>query len=364
MHQREVAGEALVLQVGVVRHHLVGLELALVHDGAARERVHVEVVHDVRHARAARLLDAHDRQAPEHVQARLQVHLRVQNPRRDEELRHLRLGGQRRLAEVGGGGVRGHVAPAQDVHLHLRARRLDGGHARGAALGVALGQVEHAEAVLAERGQSDLGRGGDEKVVRDGRQDAGAVAGVLLAPARASVRHAHEHLQRLHDVTARGRLVQLAHEPDAARVAVAGGIEKTLRFSRDRFCDFTDGREGFRRKSFPIDRKRRRFGSFGLFRTRETTRVPRGGGERGGSVGRARSAGSGTRFFARDVRGGGGKPGRRARARVCGARAVAPSRALAIGDVIDCYTKKMEWSGDLRGFGDAPAPPARRCAWR
>ena len=263
------------------------------------------------------------------------------------------------------GGVRGHVAPAQDVRLHLRARRLDGGHARGAALGVAFEQVEHAEAVspaAAEPARAPRRR----KVVRDRRQDAGAVAGVLLAPARTSVRHAHEHLQRLHDVTARGRLVQLAHEPDAARVVVAGGIEKTLRFSRDRFCEFTDGWEGFRRKRFPIDRKRkrRRFGSFGLFRTRETTRVPRGGGERGGSVGRARSAGSGTRFFARDVRGGGGKPGRRARARVCGARAVAPSRALAIGDVIDCYTKKMEWSGDLRGFGDAPAPPARRCAWR
>ena len=38
-----------------------------------------------------------------------------------------------------------------------------------------------------------------------------------------------------------------------------------------------------------------------------------------------------------------------ARARVCGARAVAPSRALAIGDVIDCYTKKMAWSAICAG---------------
>ena len=34
---------------------------------------------------------------------------------------------------------------------------------------------------------------------------------------------------------------------------------------------------------------------------------------------------------------------------MCGARAVAPSRALAIGDVIDCYTKKMAWSAICAG---------------
>ena len=55
------------------------------------------------------------------------------------------------------------------------------------------------------------------------------------------------------------------------------------------------------------------------------------------------------RAGARELLGGGGKPGRLARARVCGARAVAPSRALAIGDVIDCYTKKMAWSAICAG---------------
>jgi hypothetical protein len=86
------------------------------------------------------------------------------------------------------------------------------------------------------------------------------------------VRHAHEHLQRLHDVTARGRLVQLAHEPDAARVAVAGGIEKTLRFFLTRSFD-------------AISRERWVFATVREFRVvsnegNDISRVPRGGGER------------------------------------------------------------------------------------
>jgi len=65
--------------------------------------------------------------------------------------------------------------------------------------------------------------------VRDATEDARAVSRVLLAPACAAVRHAHEHLQRLRDVQARGRFVQLPHEAHAAGVAIVLGIEEALR---------------------------------------------------------------------------------------------------------------------------------------
>ena len=47
------------------------------------------------------------------------------------------------------------------------------------------------------------------------------------------MRHARQHLERLRDVLASLDLGKLAHETNAARVAVVGGVEKTLRFGKD-----------------------------------------------------------------------------------------------------------------------------------
>ena len=71
--------------------------------------------------------------------------------------------------------------------------------------------------------------------MRDAGENARAVAGVLLAPARAAVGHAHEHLERLDHVLARGGFVELADEADAARVAVVRGVKQTLRGWREGF---------------------------------------------------------------------------------------------------------------------------------
>jgi hypothetical protein len=86
------------------------------------------------------------------------------------------------------------------------------------------------------------------------------------------VRHAHEHLQRLHDVRARGHLAQLAHEPDAARVAVVGGIEKTLRFF-------------FSERTFSRSIESETVREFPVVSNEGNAKVPRGDGERGRVVG-------------------------------------------------------------------------------
>ena len=66
----------------------------------------------------------------------------------------------------------------------------------------------------------------------DGGEDAGAVAGVLLAAARAAVGHADEHFERLRDVLAGRRLGEFPDEADAARVAIISRVEEALRLSR------------------------------------------------------------------------------------------------------------------------------------
>ena len=103
--------------------------------------------------------------------------------------------------------------------------------ARSTRVRVLLGEVKHADAVLARGGEVELGGDGAEEIVGDGAEDAGAVAGVLLAAARAAMGHADEHLERLGDILAGGGLVELAHESHAAGVAVVRGVEKALGWS-------------------------------------------------------------------------------------------------------------------------------------
>jgi hypothetical protein len=64
--------------------------------------------------------------------------------------------------------------------------------------------------------------------VGDGGEDARAVAGVLLASARAAVGHADEHFERLRDVLAGWDLGEFPHEAHAARVAIIRRVEEAL----------------------------------------------------------------------------------------------------------------------------------------
>ena len=109
-----------------------------------------------------------------------------------------------------------HVAPAKQ---RLTFFGDDGGKERlerSRCSGVAR-QKDHADAVLAgwrQRRRRDLA----QEPVRHLHHDAGAVAGVDLAAARAAMREVHQHLQRLADDVVRFAAFHVHDEADAAGV--------------------------------------------------------------------------------------------------------------------------------------------------
>ena len=62
-----------------------------------------------------------------------------------------------------------------------------------------------------------------EEAVGDGHQHARAVTRVLLAAARAAVRHADQHVERVHHALAADLAVQVAHEADLRDGRQEGG---------------------------------------------------------------------------------------------------------------------------------------------
>eukprot|EP00982_Pelagococcus_subviridis_P002393 18522-Pelagococcus_subviridis.AAC.8 len=169
VHQRQIGGESLVLKVGIVRHHLVRLELPLVHDSSRRERAAVEVVEVLRELHVAALLHADARESSEDVERGFDVDLFPRGGTRvglHEELRDVRLRGHRAVAQVRAGGVHRDVSPADDVEPQVCARLLHAGDARGFRVGIVLREIEHPEAVLPGRGEIEV-RDVVQEAVRD-----------------------------------------------------------------------------------------------------------------------------------------------------------------------------------------------------
>src|SRR4029078_6214370 len=125
--------------------------------------------------------------------------------------------------------VGGEVAPAEDGHAFFRAQARPDLLAVRAPLGVA-GQEDDPRAVAPGRGQRDpdlvalLG----QEAVRHLHEDAGAVARVLLAAARAAVLEVEQDLHTLLDDRVRLASMRVHDEADAAAVVLVRRIVESL----------------------------------------------------------------------------------------------------------------------------------------
>ncbi len=93
-----------------------------------------------------------------------------------------------------------------------------------------LGRQEHqarAVAALLRQIPAETRRFLAEERIGDLNQDAGAVAGVDLAPARAAVLQVDQHLQRLTDDRVRAPALDISDEPDAAGIVLMSWIVET-----------------------------------------------------------------------------------------------------------------------------------------
>ena len=212
--ERDGRLEGLVLEVRVVGRHLRGREHALVQQRARRERADVELLGRLgRLAHHARPVLAHDHELA------LELVLAERGGPADEHLAHDGLRG-------GGGGpqglvVGGDLAPAQQLQAHLvedaPQHQLHGRVAMPFLL-----EEAHAHRVVAGAGQVDAQRGAlaQQEGVWELHQDAGAIAGVGLRPARTAVVEVHEHLDALLDHAVGGDVVEIGHEADTASVVL------------------------------------------------------------------------------------------------------------------------------------------------
>ena len=164
------------------------------------------------------------------VEPALEAFAREALARRDEELLHVRHGGQRGAAEVRALGVVRQGAPAEAFLALRRDDRLDAFLAR-ASLGRVVRQEDVAGAVAARLGEGSAE--GDlcearEQLVRQRGEDAGPVAGVGLAADAAAMLHAAvDALRVVHDA-APGASLDVAYEADAAALVLEAGIVEPL----------------------------------------------------------------------------------------------------------------------------------------
>ena len=216
VHDGQLGGESLVLQVGVERLELKRRDHALVPEGAGRQR------HDVRAQLGAGALAQ-----PEHaaVEPDAREGGRIAHRgTRDEQLLEHRARVERELAEVLLGGR--HVAPAQQHEVLAFGDLLDARLLGGAALVVAR-QEDHARGVLPHRGQLEVDDRAEEGVGHL-RQDAGTVTRARIRSDRAAVLEVAQRRQgEIDDVVPRFAAQGRDHgEP--ARVLLEGRVVHPL----------------------------------------------------------------------------------------------------------------------------------------
>jgi hypothetical protein len=204
VHQGELGGVARVRQVREERLELPGGQHALVGERAGRQGREVDP------ELALGTLAQPERPAVQ-VDAR-ELAGRVGHDQLAEE-RHRGAGGG--TDQVGG---HLHVAPGEHVELLLGGDGLDRPHG-GGALVLAGGQEGHADRVAADGRQLGVDHVAQERV-RDLREDAGAVAGVLLGADRAAVVQVEQRGEPGVDDVAAGGAAQRRHEGEAAGVVL------------------------------------------------------------------------------------------------------------------------------------------------
>ena len=146
----------------------------------------------------------------------------------DKDLPHHRLGFPRQRADDFV--VDGQVAPAQQQLALLPDDVLEQGDTPPARFGI-LRKKNQARAIFLNAGQldADLAALAREKIVRHLHEDARAVSGLFVAPARAAVREVDEDLQGLVNDIVGFCALQVADEAHAAGVALVARVIKPLR---------------------------------------------------------------------------------------------------------------------------------------
>ena len=223
VHHGEMRLVLGLLEIGEKLEELVRGQHALVDDDLGGERA------EVQRGALGEALGAPQlpgRVLADDVELALEAFSRDAFARRDEELLHVRHGGDGGAAEIRTPGVVRQLAPAEALLALRRDDRLDALLA-GASLGRVAGQEDVAGAVAARLGQRP-GEGGPreagEELVRKRGENAGAVAGVgLVADAAAVVHAAVDPPGVVHDPAARTSL-DVAHEADPAALVLEAGI--------------------------------------------------------------------------------------------------------------------------------------------
>ena len=244
MHQRQRRDHALMAQIRIIICQLFRHEHALVDHRPHREAGNVKPFAAVNPAAVTDLLL---RQFADDIKFALERRFILQ--RRvapNEHLRHVRLGGDRRLAERRI--VRRHIAPAEQ-RLALGGNNFGERGLDPVALQRILRQEQHARAVFAGRRQleAELRRHLDEKFMRRLDEDARAVARVRLAADRAAMIEVHENPQSVRHQLMGFLAFHVDDETDAARVMLELRVIKSLfqRCARRRLTDLIGGRHYF-----------------------------------------------------------------------------------------------------------------------
>ena len=115
---------------------------------------------------------------------------------------------------------------------------------RGAARFFGAGQEKHADGVRPGRRQFDAAGGeiGAEKIVGDGEQKPGTVAGFGVGADRAAMNEIFENLDGVFDDFVRGRAAHVGDESDAARVMLEFAPVQPARFHKKRARQNAGGR--------------------------------------------------------------------------------------------------------------------------
>ena len=217
MHERKGGLDRRVVQVGEEAAHLGRHEHALVDDGAARHRAHVEDLVRERRVRVSRALDG----AAAHIELALEIlacgNVFRTTQKRLQDGRHARLRGTAQVVRINR-----HLAPEHQGHAALRAAFLEDALRVANARWIIVREEEHGNAVVAFPWQklAFLLRFLAEEAVRNLEEHARTVAGVALKARASAVFQVDQHRQCVVQHGMAALALQVRQCADAARVVL------------------------------------------------------------------------------------------------------------------------------------------------
>ena len=224
---REVGFVVGLIKIGEELEELMRRQHALVDDHLRRQGAEIE-----EGALGEPLVAAQGpaRVLADDVEPALEAVTRVALARCDEDLLHVRHAGDGGGAEIGAPGVMRQLPPAEALLSLFRDDCLDAFLAH-APLGRVARQEHVAGAVPAGLGQRSAERGqrdAREQLVRQGRQDAGAVTGVGLVADPTTVVHAAVDVPGVVDDSAARPPLDVTDEADATALVLETGVVESM----------------------------------------------------------------------------------------------------------------------------------------